>query len=94
VTTWRIDLARNDDGTITITSPEGPPEWVSSLVDDLSYRLRDSPDAVSISAEASGHTDLTTMDEEPGDGATAATGPVTSTGPGTPPPDAINAAGG
>lgn len=91
--TWRIELTRNPDGTITRTSPESPPEWVDNLVDDLAFRLRESPDALSITASAVGDASLVTTDEEPTDGDTPTTGPITSTGPGTPPPDAIDAAG-
>lgn len=89
--TWRIEITRDGDGNFVTVIPETAPEWVGDLASDLLYRFRESPSAEQILVTCTGPQDVATPDEEPTHAApgTPAAGAVVSTGPGTPPPDAV-----
>jgi hypothetical protein len=90
VSTWRAELSRDDAGTLTTVAPEKAPEWVNDLVADLAYRFRESPDARSVTVSVDGED--TPPEESPDATAGTTSGPVASSGPGAPPPDATPAA--
>lgn len=81
MTTWHIDLNRDGAGQLITTAPENPPDWVDALLSDLTYRMHESPDARQITVKVTG--------PDPQETPHATAGPVTSSGPGTPPPDAV-----
>jgi hypothetical protein len=86
MSTWRAELSRGGDGTLTTVAPENAPEWVNDLVADLTYRFRESPDARSVIVSVDGED--TPPEEIPDATPGTTSGPVVSSGPGTPPPDA------
>lgn len=92
MSTWHAELTRNGDGTVTATTPEDGPEWVTDLISDVTYGFRESPSAhtIAVTVEGDDQPDSQeTPDAAPGPAAGGIPpGAVVSTGPGTPPPDA------